>query len=122
MKQNSDTVAASLGSLFFELACDQDSQKKLQGEVDELFEAQEEVTIRSLANLPFLDAVINEALRLHPPVPSGVQRVIPSQGMHIGNMFIPADTLVQVPTYTQLRGMLPARDKISVTPQTIPQS
>lgn len=42
-------------------------------------------------------------MRLHPPVPSGTQRVTPPEGMWIGERFVPGDTIVQVPSYTVFR-------------------
>ncbi|KAL2166799.1 hypothetical protein VTG60DRAFT_2152 [Thermothelomyces hinnuleus] len=42
-------------------------------------------------------------MRLHPPVPSGTQRMTPPEGLWIGDRFIPGDTIVQVPSYTVFR-------------------
>lgn len=53
--------------------------------------------------VPLLDAVINETMRLHPPVPSGTQRVTPPEGLWIKDRFIPGNTIVQVPSYTVFR-------------------
>lgn len=57
-----------------------------------------------LTKLEYLTACINESLRLHPVVPSGVQRITPPQGLQIGTTFVPGETIVQVPTYTLHRG------------------
>lgn len=57
-----------------------------------------------LARLPFLNAVINESLRLQPLVASGVQRVLTSpNGVVISGNFIPCGTTVQVSTYSVQR-------------------
>lgn len=102
---NSDTTAASLTCLFYQLALYPDCAKKLQQEVDELFAAEAgEVTVGALTKLQYLDAVINETLRLHPPVPSGVQRMTPPEGLRIGDTFVPGNTIVQVPSHTMFRG------------------
>jgi cytochrome P450 len=39
-----------------------------------------EVNSDKLVELKFLQAVINEALRLQPIIPNGVQRTVPKQG------------------------------------------
>jgi len=42
-------------------------------------------------------------LRLHPPVPSGLQRQTPEEGLVVGSVFIPGNTIVQVPLHTAFR-------------------
>lgn len=93
-----------LSCLFFQLALDPKIQEKLRAEVQPLFENGGEVDIPLLAKQPYLEAVINEALRLHPPVPSGVQRMTPPGGLRVGETFIPGDTIVQIPSHTIFRG------------------
>ncbi|KAK4147310.1 cytochrome P450 monooxygenase [Dichotomopilus funicola] len=95
----SDSVAAALTHIFFHLAWDPVLTKRLQTE----FDALPDISHDNLMTVPLLDAVINETMRLHPPVPSGTQRVTPSEGMWIGENFIPGDTIVQVPSYTLFR-------------------
>ncbi|KAL4861326.1 cytochrome P450 [Aspergillus spectabilis] len=56
-----------------------------------------------LANLNLLNAVINEALRLHPAVPSGTQRMTPPEGITISNTHIPGDVMVCVPVHSVFR-------------------
>ncbi|KAH8660217.1 cytochrome P450 [Xylariales sp. PMI_506] len=99
----SDTTAATLTSIFFELARNKHEITKARIELDEYFKGRDTIDASSLAKLPHLNAMINEALRLHPPVPSGLQRVIPPQGLMIGETFIPGNTIVQVPLHTLQR-------------------
>ncbi|KAI1264860.1 putative cytochrome P450 oxidoreductase [Xylariaceae sp. FL1019] len=95
----SDSVAATLTHLFLELAHHPKITQTLQKELDALPNLEHE----NLMTLEFLDAVINETMRLHPPVPSGTQRVTPPDGLLIGDKHIPGDTIVQVPSYTVFR-------------------
>ncbi|KAF4877796.1 Cytochrome P450 monooxygenase FCK2 [Colletotrichum siamense] len=99
----SDTTAASLTCLFFELAQKPDVYKRLRDEIDEYFAEHPEPEHSALSKLPYLQACIDEALRLHPPVPSGVQRMTPPEGLDIDGTFIPGNTIIQVPTYTMFR-------------------
>ncbi|KAJ4248829.1 hypothetical protein NW762_012667 [Fusarium torreyae] len=101
----SDTTAASLTSLFFELGSNPSQIVKLRKEVDEYFDQRDHAESSSLATLTHLNACIDEALRLHPPVPSGMQRVTPPEGLMIGNTMVPGNTIVQVPLHTVHRGM-----------------
>ena len=50
--------------------------------------------------LPYLDAVVNEALRLGSPFP-GLPRVVPAEGAVLDNVFVPGGTVVGVPAYAQ---------------------
>lgn len=58
-----------------------------------------DVLNEKLANLEHLNAVIQETLRLHPPVPSMLQRKTPSEGIMIDGTFIPGNTIVSCPQY-----------------------
>lgn len=48
---------------------------------------------------PVLESVINEAIRLYPPVLFGSQRVTPDEGIQIEDVYIPGDTIVYMPQW-----------------------
>ncbi|KAK1993409.1 benzoate 4-monooxygenase cytochrome P450 [Colletotrichum falcatum] len=99
----SDTVAAVLTCLFMELARHPREYEKLQKEVDEYFQHHDKPEHVALSKLRYLQACIDESLRLHPPVPSGVQRMTPAEGLQVDDVWLPGDTIVFVPSYTQFR-------------------
>ena len=92
-----------LTCLFYQLCLNPEVEKVLQKEVDDAF-ANQPMDSVSLSKLTYLEAVINETLRLHPPVPSGVQRMTPPEGLQIGDTYVPGDTIVQVPFHALFRG------------------
>ncbi|POR38861.1 Cytochrome P450 [Tolypocladium paradoxum] len=96
----SDTTAATLTHIFFQLAYDADLVQALQKEFDGL----PSLAHDNLTKVSLLDAVINETLRLYPTVPSGTQRMTPPEGLRVGEIHIPGNTIVQVPSYTVFRG------------------
>jgi cytochrome P450 len=55
----------------------------------------------------FLNAVINESLRLWPPVASGLQRVTPAEGLTLSvagkQLVVPGDVIVTTPTFLMQR-------------------
>ncbi|KAH6976573.1 cytochrome P450 [Ilyonectria destructans] len=94
---------AWLTCLFYELALHPECIPILQEEVDGVFDGPEAPDATTLRKLEYLNAVINETLRLHPPVPSGVQRMTSPEGMTIGDTFIPGNTIVQAPAHALTR-------------------
>ncbi|KAH7136986.1 averantin oxidoreductase [Dactylonectria estremocensis] len=99
----SDTTAASLTCLFFELATHPDTCRQLQDEIDQYYATSNGPEHLSLSKLKYLQACIDESLRLHPPVPSGLQRMTPPEGFQIGETFIPGNTILQIPSHTLYR-------------------
>ncbi|KAJ0107909.1 hypothetical protein J7T55_007121 [Diaporthe amygdali] len=102
----SDTTAATLTCLFYNLTTHPEVYKTLQKEVDEFFASEatsDNFETSSLGKLQYLQACIDESLRLFPPVMSGLQRQTPPQGVQIGERFIPGNTIVMTPTYTMCR-------------------
>ena len=55
---------------------------------------------QSLLDHPYLEAVVNEGLRMSTPFP-GFPRVVPSEGAVIEDRYVPGGTIVGVPIYSQ---------------------
>lgn len=70
----SDTTSTVLASLFFYLLQHPKKFGQLRAEVDRFYPRGEEITVKHFSEMDYLEACINEALRLSPPVPSGSQR------------------------------------------------
>jgi len=65
------------------------SLKRLSKEIKESFESEAEITISSTMKLPYLEAIINETLRIHHPTPINLPRVLPPQGQKLDDDWIP---------------------------------
>lgn len=97
----SETTAISLSAVFYYLVKHPHIYAKLMAELDN---AVADGTIEDRANktvswpeaqkLPYLDAVVQEAFRLHPAPGLILERVVPKQGMQILGNFIPGGTIV----------------------------
>ncbi|WPH03856.1 Hypothetical protein R9X50_00673900 [Acrodontium crateriforme] len=97
----SDTTAAALTYLFYYLAKDPSQQKKIRDEVRPLTAGNwSDKDIRAAEHL---NGAINEALRMHPPVPSGVSRLTPPEGVQVGDTYIPGNTVFWMPLYVMGR-------------------
>jgi hypothetical protein len=69
------------------------SPEKLQRvtqEVRDAFPTFEDVTISKLSQLSYLQACIEEGLRMYPPVASGLPRVTPEGGAKICGQWVPS--------------------------------
>ncbi|CAH0015559.1 unnamed protein product, partial [Clonostachys rhizophaga] len=99
----SDLTAASITCLFYQLALHPLIMADLQTEIDQFYTKYEHPSHHGLSKLEYLNACIDESLRLYPPVPSGLQRISSPEGCHIGDLFIPGNTVVQIPSYTMYR-------------------
>ena len=95
----SDTVAIALTHLFYYLALNPAQVDKLRKELEPLMRRDEPFSVRNVQNAKHLNAVIHETLRMHPPVPSGVFRTTPPQGITVDWTFIPGGVNVIVPFY-----------------------
>ncbi|KAF1354619.1 putative cytochrome P450 monooxygenase [Delphinella strobiligena] len=94
----SDTSSATFAFMFFYLATHPDIQEKLRQEVEGICGGGD-ITNLSLKDAPWLNGSINEALRLNPPVPSGVSRKTPKEGVYVGETYIPGETAITVPQF-----------------------
>lgn len=64
--------------------------KRLVEEIRSSHPAEGLFTIEALqSDMPFLNACINEGLRMYPPLPIGMQRVVPDGGAAINGEWVP---------------------------------
>lgn len=103
----SDTTAATLTYLFYHLASDPSLVENLRKELQPLLKQDGSFDNKELQNAEYLNGVINETLRLHPPVPGGVSRYTPKEGVVVGETRIPGETVVSVPLWTVGRCTFP---------------
>ncbi|KAL8687092.1 MAG: hypothetical protein Q9224_005255 [Gallowayella concinna] len=77
--------------------------ERLKKEVRDAFTSADDITVRAAAKLPFLHAVINEALRLHPAGPVAVVRMVDRPGVVVDGYEVPVGTRVGIPPKTMFR-------------------
>ncbi|KAK4163687.1 cytochrome P450 [Cladorrhinum sp. PSN259] len=92
----SETTGSTLSGLLNIMVQNPREIHKLENEIRGAFEKEDEMTLKSLANLPFLNSVLNEGMRLANPVPGGLLRVVPKGGATVCGYYLPEKTHVQV--------------------------
>lgn len=92
MVAGSDTTAISLSAVLYYLLKNPASMRTLQDEIAD-FTARGELshrpTFKETQRMPYLQAVIKEALRLHPATGLPLERVVPKGGETISGRFFP---------------------------------
>jgi benzoate 4-monooxygenase len=97
-----DAMISSSCAITYYLAANPDAQRKLQKELDNALqnEDDEASSFEVVKNLPYLNAVINEALRIHSTSGIGLPRLVPKGGLTIQDHFFKEGTVLSVPSYT----------------------
>lgn len=85
----SETTGTLLSGVTYFLLKDEGIMKKLVDEIRGAFPTEEDITLISVAKLKYLLAVLDEGMRMYPPVPIGMLRTIPSQGRVINGQWVP---------------------------------
>lgn len=96
------TATAMSGAVFFMLT-NPETYQKVVSEVRTRYKSEDNITLASLNDLVYLDAVMTEVLRLYPPVSGTLPRVVPFNGETIDGRFVPAGTTVGVNHYSTSR-------------------
>lgn len=98
----SDTTAISLSSILYHLLRYPAVLGKLRKEIESFTEqgrCSEKVTFKDSQEMPYFQAVMKEALRMHPATGLPLWREVPSDGADIGGWYFPAGTVVGINTW-----------------------
>ena len=88
-----DTASTAVEWAIAELLNNPEMMNKVQDELQKVVGSNNEVEEFHLPQLTYLDAVLKETLRLHPPLPLGGPRT-PSQSTTVGGYIIPKGTTI----------------------------
>lgn len=95
----SDTTAATLSHIFYYLAANPQSLETLRNELIPLKSQGGTFEHQRIYDAPYLNAVINETLRLSPVPPTAITRKTPPEGIMVDNTFVPGNMTVWTPQY-----------------------
>ncbi|PNS19247.1 Isotrichodermin C-15 hydroxylase [Sphaceloma murrayae] len=95
-----ETVAIELRAIVYFLCKNLQAQHKLQKELDAIHFTTWPPAYKETQRLPYLDAVINEALRLHPAISLSLERVVPGEGFTMPDgTYLSPGTIVGINPY-----------------------
>lgn len=96
----SDTIASTVRAVFYYLLKNPTSLEALMNELKEAQSARKLSvplpTWTECQSLPYLNAVIKEALRLNPALALPMERIVPYPGLNINFEYLPPNTIVAI--------------------------
>jgi len=85
----SETTATALSGVSFLLCTNLEIYQKVKDLVRGTFSSPEQITIAAVNQMPYLFAIIEETLRIYPPVAIGLTREAPATGARVIGLDIP---------------------------------
>ncbi|KKA20160.1 Cytochrome P450 [Rasamsonia emersonii CBS 393.64] len=113
----SETTATLLSGATYLLLKNPKALETLKREIRSSFRTEKDINFQSVAQLPYLHAVLEESLRLYPPVPSTFPRTTPAPGEIVCGRFVPEKTSVGVHQWATYRSERNFRDANSFIPE-----
>ena len=108
----SDTTSTTLVHMFYRFCSERGLVRRLRDELTPLVANVHEISYEDVRDAQLLHGCINETLRLHYPGPSGFFRKTPREGILIGGVYIPGNTVIQLPPYVMAQGNQASKNSI----------
>jgi cytochrome P450 len=96
MIAGTETTATALSGTTYHLMMNPDKLDVLQKEIRSAFTSLDDMDLESLARQKYLMAVLQEGLRMYPPVPTELPRVVPTGGATVCGEWLPGGTTIGV--------------------------
>ena len=93
----SETTATTLSCIIYYLVKNPEIKLKLQDEIRNRYQHYAEINSSTAQHLPYLKAIILEGLRIFPPVPFALPRVVPEAGDSVDGHFLPEGVSLPMP-------------------------
>ncbi len=92
----SDTTATVLSALIYYLLLNPSTMSRLTAEIRDGFQRYEDINNLSTAPLQYLRVCLLESMRIYPPVPMSLPRIVPEGGDTVDGIFLPEGVRVFV--------------------------
>lgn len=94
MVAGTETTATALSGLLYHLLMTPEKMSIIVDEVRGAFQKGSDIEMRALERMPYLNACIEEGLRIYPPVPIGLPRITPDEGLLVCGEHIPGKVFI----------------------------
>ncbi|KAI1419989.1 cytochrome P450 [Xylaria sp. FL1777] len=103
MMAGSDTSSSALTATIFYLSRHPEAMKKLRSELNSTFQQASGIEPVVAENCRYLRACIDEAMRMSPPAPTNIPRIVGEEGILIDGVHFQPGVYVGVPNFTLFR-------------------
>lgn len=93
----SETTATLLSGVTYYILTVPGILDRLKEEIWGAFPSEEEITWSAINQLKYTLAVLNEGLRMYPPVPFGFPRIVEGNGAFVCDKWVPAGVSLAIP-------------------------
>jgi cytochrome P450 len=100
MGAGTETTATELSGLLYLLMKNPEKMARLTGDIRSAFRNDDDITMEHLSQIPYIHACIEEGLRVYPPVPIGLPRIVPQGGSTICDDFVPGGSEICITQYS----------------------
>ncbi|KAJ5583602.1 hypothetical protein N7535_002222 [Penicillium sp. DV-2018c] len=113
----SETTAALLSGCIYFLLCNRHAYDRLILEIRNAFTKASDIKLSALVDLPYLNAVLTETMRIYPPIPSMLPRVVPEGGAMINDRYVPEKVSVSISLYSAFHAATHFKNPQSFVPE-----
>lgn len=113
----SETTATLLCGATYHLLKTPRAYNRLVNEIRNRYKDEADLGLVSVGELPYLTAVLEESLRVFPPVPASLPRITPPQGETISGRYVPGGMAVGVHQWSASRSARNWTDPLSFWPE-----
>lgn len=95
----SETITTALSGAIYHLLKNPNIAQQLVNVIRSKFPSEDQITASAIVSIPYFTAVLNETLRMYPPLPDNLRREVPKGGVTICGYMIPGKMTVGVPCW-----------------------
>jgi cytochrome P450 len=115
----SETSATALSGMTYYLLINRESLNKLTGEIRSAFASESDITLSAASKLPYLQAVLDESMRMYPPAPNSFLRLVPYHGEVICGRYVSGGSSVAMHHFASYRSSINFVDPDSFIPERL---